>query len=109
MHKAISRPTMDLSMKPDFLKRGSDGQIYSIHAPGLSLFVAPGFALFGYAGVLVELLMLSAAASALLWLIAWRVTRSAAASWFGWAVLSRCRCRSFPRVASVSPMVSARC
>ena len=36
---------LDRSIKPDFLKRSTDGQIYSIHAPGLSLIVAPGFAL----------------------------------------------------------------
>ena len=42
-------------LKPDFLKRGKDGHIYSIHAPGLSLIVAPAFALCGYPGVLVGL------------------------------------------------------
>ncbi len=32
------------------MQRGSDGQIYSIHAPGLSALVAPAFALAGYPG-----------------------------------------------------------
>ena len=76
------------SIKPDFLKRSKDGQIYSIHAPGLPLLVAPAFALFGYRGVLIELVLLSAAASALVWLVAWRVTRDAAAAWFGWATFA---------------------
>ena len=49
---------MNRSIRPDFLKRGTDGQIYSIHAPGLPLLVAPGFALFGYRGVLIELVLL---------------------------------------------------
>ena len=79
---------LDRSIKPDFLKRSTDGQIYSIHAPGLSLIVAPGFAVLGYAGVLIELVLISAAASALLWLVAWRVTGDIAASWFGWAVFT---------------------
>src|SRR5438128_10308822 len=35
-------------LAPDFLRRGTNGQIYSIHAPGLSVLVAPAFALFGY-------------------------------------------------------------
>jgi hypothetical protein len=79
---------MDRSMKPDFLKRGLDGQIYSIHAPGLPLLVAPGFALFGYPGVLIELVLLSGIAAGVLWLVTWRVTQSAAATWFGWAAVT---------------------
>ena len=79
----VNRP-----LKPDFLKRGKDGQIYSIHAPGLPLIVAPAFALFGYPGVLVGLCLVSAAASALAWLVAWRVTGDQAASWFGWAAVA---------------------
>ncbi|HEY3045540.1 MAG TPA: hypothetical protein VGJ39_16030, partial [Vicinamibacterales bacterium] len=58
------------------------------HAPGLAVLIAPAFALFGYRGVLIELILLSAAGSALVWLIAWRVTGDAAASWFGWAVFA---------------------
>ena len=76
------------SIKPDYLKRGKDGEIYSIHAPGLPLLVAPAFALFGYRGVLIELVLMSAAATALAWLVAWRVTRDPAAAWFGWAVVA---------------------
>ena len=76
------------SIKPDFLKRSKDGQIYSIHAPGLPFIVAPAFALFGYRGALIELVFLSAAASALVWFVAWRVTRDAAAAWFGWAAVT---------------------
>jgi hypothetical protein len=76
------------SIQPDFLKRGKDDQIYSIHAPGLSLLIAPAFALFGYRGVLIELVLLSAAASGLVWLIAWRLTSDRLASWFGWATFA---------------------
>ena len=79
------RAYVSRTLKPDFVKRGMDGQIYSIHAPGLSLIVAPAFALFGYPGVLVALSLVSAAASTLAWLVAWRVTGDHAASWFGWA------------------------
>src|SRR3990172_3657614 len=76
------------TITPDFLKRGTDGQIYSIHAPGLPLLVAPAFALLGYRGVLVELVLISAAASALAWLIAWRVSGDSGASWFAWAAVT---------------------
>ena len=76
----------DLS-KPDYLRRGRDGAIYSIHAPGVSALVAPAFALAGYRGVVVFLLLLSAAAAALAWQLAWRVTGRTDAAWFGWAAV----------------------
>jgi hypothetical protein len=71
-----------------FLNRGKDGEIYSLHAPGLPLVVAPGYALFGYRGAVAELVLIAAAAGALVWLIAFRVTGDAAASWFGWAAVT---------------------
>jgi len=82
------RAYLNRSIKPDFLQRGKDGQIYSIHAPGLPLLVAPGFAVAGYPGVLVELVLLGAVASALVWRVAWQVTGEAAASWFAWAAVT---------------------
>jgi hypothetical protein len=75
-------------LKPDFLRRGRDGEIYSIHAPGLAALVAPVFALGGYPAVLAALALLGGCATALAWLAAWRVTRDAAASWFGWAAVA---------------------
>ena len=41
---------LDAPLAPDFLRRGRDGQIYSIHAPGLPVLVLPAFWLFGYRG-----------------------------------------------------------
>ncbi len=75
-------------LKPDFLRRGVNGEIYSIHAPGLPVVVAPALALFGYRGVVVFLALLSAWATSLTWTAAWRVTSDAAASWFGWAAVA---------------------
>ena len=37
-------------LRPDYLRRGINGEIYSIHAPGLSVLVAPAFAMLGYPG-----------------------------------------------------------
>ena len=76
------------SVPMHFLNRGKDGEIYSLHAPGLPLIVAPGYALAGYRGVIAELVVIAAAASALVWLIAFRVTGDAASSWFGWAAVT---------------------
>jgi hypothetical protein len=75
-----------VEMKPDYLRRGVDGQIYSIHAPGLSALVLPAYALFGYGGAVAFLALLSAAASALAWRLCFELTRHAGAAWFGWAV-----------------------
>ena len=49
----------------------ANGEIYSIHAPGLSALVAPAFALGGYRGVVFLLLVLAACGSALAWHLAW--------------------------------------
>ena len=72
-------------LKPDYLRRGSNGEIYSIHAPGLPAIVAPAFGLFGYPGVVVFLALVSAGATGLVWALVWRVTHDVGASWFGWA------------------------
>ena len=40
----------DGELKPDYLRRGRDGAIYSIHAPGVSALVLPAFWLAGYPG-----------------------------------------------------------
>jgi hypothetical protein len=76
------------ALRPDYLRRGQNGQIYSIHAPGLPALVAPVFALFSYPGVLALLAILSACGTALAWTAAWRVTRDAGAAWFGWAAVA---------------------
>jgi hypothetical protein len=75
-------------LKPDFLKRGLDGHVYSIHAPGVPALLAPAFAIGGYRASAWFLLVMSAAGAALLWRLAWRVSGDAAAAWFGWAVVT---------------------
>ena len=75
-------------LKPDYLARGVNGEIYSVHAPGLPAVIAPAFAAFGYAGVVAFLALVSGCATALAWRAVWLVTRDSAASWFGWATVS---------------------
>jgi hypothetical protein len=74
--------------KPDFRRRGRNGEIYSIHAPGLPAIVAPAFAIAGYHGVVIFLILLASAGSALAWRLAWIVTGRRDAAWFGWAVVT---------------------
>ena len=62
-----------------------DGQIYSIHLPGVSAVIAPLLALGGYGLVKIFMALASAAATGLAWRTAYVVTGHAAAAWFGWA------------------------
>ena len=72
-------------LRPHYLARGRNGEIYSVHAPGLPAIIAPVFAAFGYGGVLAFLALVSGCGSGLAWRAAWLVTGDVAASWFGWA------------------------
>jgi len=74
-------------LKPDFLRRGTNRQIYSVHAPGLSALVLPAFAIGGYPGVVVFLLVCGALGAALAWWLGYLVTGDATAAWVGWAVV----------------------
>ncbi len=73
------------ALRPHFGRAGVNGERYSIHAPGLPVVVAPAFALSGYPGVVVWLVLIAAAGSALLWRASFLLTGSAPAAWFGWA------------------------
>ena len=75
------------SLAPDVIVRGRDGQIYSIHAPGLPVLVLPGFWLFGHRGAQATVLIIAALCGALIWNLGWRVTRSTHAAWFAWAAI----------------------
>lgn len=75
-------------LAPHYIRRGLDGQIYSIHAPGLSAIVAPAFALGGYRAVVVFLLVVTSCGSALAWHLAWLASGRTSAAWFGWAAVT---------------------
>jgi hypothetical protein len=72
-------------LRPDYLRRGQNGEIYSIHAPGLAAVVAPAYALAGYRGVIIFLSMIAAVGSVWLWRACYMLTGSVSAAWFGWA------------------------
>ncbi len=50
----------DAPLAPHFRTRGKGGEIYSLHAVGLSVLVLPAWALAGYAGVTVLMALLAA-------------------------------------------------
>ncbi len=72
-------------LDPHYVRRGLDGQIYSVHAPGLALIVLPAFVVTGVAGAGVVVMLMTALAAALTWSAAWRLTASSSAAWIGWA------------------------
>ncbi len=73
--------------KADYIVRADDGQIYSIHSPGISVLVLPGFAVAGYPGAVATVILCTAAASALAWYTAWLLTASIGGAWFAWAAV----------------------
>src|SRR4029453_17779947 len=51
-------------LRPHYLRRGIDEQIYSIHSPGISVLILPAFAVAGYAGAAATLIALTVTAAA---------------------------------------------
>ncbi|MEZ5287912.1 MAG: hypothetical protein R2712_24565 [Vicinamibacterales bacterium] len=68
-------------LRPDYLRRGTDGEIYSIHAPGVALLLAPAFAIAGYPGAVALQLLVAALGVAILWLAVHRLTGHPGAAW----------------------------
>lgn len=73
------------TLKPDFLRRGADRQIYSIHLPGASVLVLPAFAVGGYPLVKLWLALVAACGALVVWRAAHDFAGSASAAWFAWA------------------------
>lgn len=75
-------------LPPHVIRNGRNGEMYSIHAPGLPALVLPAFAIGGYRGVVIFLLGVASAGCALAWWLAWRTTGRTDAAWFGWAAVT---------------------
>lgn len=73
---------------PHYGAAGRSGQRYSVHAPGLAVLVAPGFAVAGYRGAEATLILLAAISGMLVWRIGWRATGDIDAAWFAWAAIA---------------------
>ena len=74
-----------IDIAPHYLRRGADGEIYSTHAPGVSVLVLPGFAAAGYYGAVGTVILCVAVGSAIAWDAAWILTASSSAAWIAWA------------------------
>jgi hypothetical protein len=82
------QPYFQGQLRPDFIRRGRNGEIYSIHAPGISAVVAPAFAIGGYPAVVIFLIAVASIGGALLWHVTWLALRSDSAAWFGWSAVT---------------------
>lgn len=76
------------TLTPDYIAKGKRGEIYSIHAPGLAVLVAPGFFVAGYRGAQATVVVLAALTAALVWLAGWLATGDRRAAWFAWAAIT---------------------
>ena len=81
------RAYTDQPLKPDFIQRGIDGEIYPMHSPGASVLVLPAFAVAGYPGAVAAVIAMTAAASGLAWHTAYLLTASISGAWIGWAAV----------------------
>ena len=75
-------------LEPHYLVRGVGGEIYSVHAPGVSVIILPAFALAGYAGSVAMIVLIAALGAALTWRLAYRISGADAGSaWVGVAAV----------------------
>jgi len=75
------------NLRPDYLQRGRNGEIYSIHAPGLAALIAPGYLVWGAKGALLTAAALSALAGVAVLLVAMRIA-GPAVGWVVWAAVT---------------------
>ena len=75
-------------LEPHYLTRGSDGEIYSIHPIGISVLLAPIYALAGYKGAVWALILMGALASALAWRWTVATINAPGAATFAWAAVA---------------------
>ena len=66
------------SLEPRHTNPGPGGEDYPFHGVGVSVLVAPAFAVAGKGGAVATLVLVMAGASALVWLTAWHLLRDAA-------------------------------
>jgi hypothetical protein len=72
-------------LRPDYINRGQDREIYSIHAPGVSALVLPAYVVFGLRGAQLTMLLCLVLTGVLVWRLSLAATGDGAAAWFAWA------------------------
>lgn len=82
-YKEYFAPDLD----PHYLTRGRDGEIYSIHPVGISVLLAPIYALGGYPATVWTMVLLASAATVLAWRWSVSVLNAPGAATFAWAAI----------------------
>jgi hypothetical protein len=75
-------------LEPHYLTRGVDGEIYSIHPIGISVLLAPIYAMAGYTGTVWFLIVMGALAVALAWRWTVSTLNAPGAATFAWAAIA---------------------
>ena len=75
-------------LKPDYLTRGADGEIYSIHPIGMPVLMAAIYAFAGYWGVVIALVLCASAAAAVMWRFVVDASNAPGAATFAWAAIA---------------------
>jgi hypothetical protein len=75
-------------LDPHYLTRGADGEIYSIHPIGISVLLAPIYALAGYQGTVWTLILMAALAVTLAWRWTIAMLNAPGAATFAWAAIA---------------------
>jgi hypothetical protein len=75
-------------LEPHYLTRGADGEIYSIHPIGISVILAPVYALAGYRGAVWFLIALGALATTIAWRWTVATLNAPGAATFAWASIA---------------------
>ena len=73
-------------LRPDFLRRGLNDVIYSIHAPGLPALLVPAYAIAGYRGAVVMVCVFGALAALAIFDLAMLLSGPGTA-WLTWAAV----------------------
>jgi hypothetical protein len=73
-------------LRPDYMARGADGEIYSIHSPGLPAVLLPFYAAAGYGGALLMMCLIAALTALAVFDLAETIAGRSAA-WLAWAAV----------------------
>jgi hypothetical protein len=70
---------------PHYARPAKDGSLYSLHAPGLPVLIAPALAVGGYRAVVLWIAAIGALGTLFVWKGAYALTSDVTAAWVAWA------------------------
>ena len=70
---------------PHYARPARDGSLYSLHAPGLPVLIAPALAIGGYRAVVLWIAAIGALGTLFVWKAAYALTSDVTAAWVAWA------------------------